>query len=88
MLEGLVLAVQKEKLNAGIQEALFWQFGKKKLDAGKWVLTVQKEKTRYWEARYWQFRKKKLDAGKWVLTVQKEKTRYWEARYWQFRKKK
>jgi hypothetical protein len=82
-----VLAVQKEKTRCW--KAGYWQFRKKKPDAGKLgigtsesknqmpgslPLTDQKEKTRFWEAWFWQFRNRKnLMLGSLVLALQKGK---------------
>jgi hypothetical protein len=63
MLRSLVFAVRREKTRCW--KAWYWQFRKKKLDAG------------IKEALFWQFGKKKLDAamlGSFVLAVPKEKT--------------
>ncbi len=55
----------------------YWQFRKKKLDAGKLAIDSS-EKTRCWEAWYWQFGEQKSERI----------TRCWEAWYREFEKKK
>jgi hypothetical protein len=76
-------------------EALYWQFGKKKLDAGKLgigirrektstgslVLTIWKEKNRCLELGIGTSERKNQMLGSLPFTDQKEITRYWKAWY-------